>query len=394
MIDKDFLLQPHVQSFINEQLHTDIKQLALQKHPFIPGEWLQVLHQIQAKQKSKTKLPTWFNTANILYPPPLSVEQTSSEILAGYKAAQISGNRLADITGGFGIDTYYFSKQFSKVMHYEINRELSEIVAHNIKVLHAENICCIPGDGLQILEQQQQVFDWLYIDPARRGDQKQKVFRLKDCQPNVPEHLETYFKYSPRILLKTAPLLDITAGLQELRNVYKIEIVALHNEVKELLWFLDKNTTTPVKIVATNIEKDARKLSFTTTLQDDDYFNVSQPLTYLYEPFSALLKTGNFNAIGNQFGLYKIAQHSHLYTAENLIDFPGRRFKIQEVIPFQKQQVKEKLEGRKAHITTRNFPLKAEDIRKKFKIHDGGNIYAFFTTTAQQEKTVILTTKI
>ncbi len=394
MIDKDFLLQPFVQSFIDEHINTDIKQLALQKHPFTTDQWLQVLHQIQAKQKSKAKLPTWFNTSGILYPPPLSIEQTSSEILAGYKAAQISGNQLADITGGFGIDTYYFSKQFSNVTHCEINQELSEIVSHNTKALHTENIYCIPGDGLQILSQQQQVFDWIYIDPARRGNHKQKVFRLKDCQPNVPAHLETYFKYSSRILLKTAPLLDITAGLQELQNVYKIEIVALHNEVKELLWFLDKDSAGHIEIAATNIEKETGKTSFITTLKDDRYFNINQPLTYLYEPFSALLKTGNFNAIGNQFGLYKIAQHSHLYTAENLVDFPGRRFKIQAVIPFQKQQIKEKLEGTKAHITTRNFPLKAEEIRKKFKIHDGGDVYAFFTTTAQQEKIVILTTKV
>lgn len=139
----------------------------------------------------------------------------------------ISGTRLIDLTGGFGVDCFYFSQHFNEVVHCEHNTTLSDLVKHNYKQLNRKNISCLSGDSTVILDNLSQSFDWIYIDPARRADNKQKVFMLQDCLPNVPENLEHYFSFSSQILIKTAPLLDIQAGLSELKNVKKLLLLLL-----------------------------------------------------------------------------------------------------------------------------------------------------------------------
>ena len=250
------LLNPEIQQFINANSDKNITKLALQKNPFPELEWIAVLNQIEAKTKAKLKLPTWFAAENIVYPSKISVEQTSSEKTAAYKASLISGENLIDLTGGFGVDDFYFAKRIKTVVHCEINPELSQIVQHNFEQLNAKNISCYSGDSLKTLMELNSKWDWIYIDPSRRNDAKGKVFMLVDCLPNVPEHLDFLFQHSDSILIKTAPLLDISAGLLELKNVKAIHIVALENEVKELLWELHKGYSGKTTIKTVNLAKD------------------------------------------------------------------------------------------------------------------------------------------
>src|SRR5690606_33078357 len=140
------------------------------------------------------------------------------------------------------------------------------------------------GDSLDTLTRLKQQWDWMYIDPSRRSDVKGKVFMLKDCLPNVPELLDTYFNYSSNILVKTAPLLDIAAGLSELHSVKEIYITALNNEVKELIWYLEKGFTGIPAIHAVNLSKDGEPEVFTTTVEDEADTSYSLPQQYLYEP--------------------------------------------------------------------------------------------------------------
>ena len=249
------LLSVEIQVFINSNLNADVAKLALQKNKFLNADWTSILNQIAAKQKAKTKLPTWFTTSNIIYPSKISVEQTSSEKTAEYKSQLVSGLALIDLTGGFGVDDYYFAKKVNQLIHCEINEELSKIVAHNLKQLNVENIQCIAGDSSEVLKNINQKYDWIYIDPSRRNEAKGKVFMLRDCLPNVPELLDFYFEYSTNIIIKTAPLLDISAGLSELKNVSSIHVVAVENEVKELLWILEKSYNQSIKINAVNLLK-------------------------------------------------------------------------------------------------------------------------------------------
>jgi hypothetical protein len=385
------LLEPEVQRFIKENTAANVSLLAMQKNPFPYLDWAEVLNQVAARQKSKDKLPLWFSTGNIIYPSKVSVEQTSSEKAAQYKASLIGGNSLIDLTGGFGIDDFYFSKNFDKVVHCEVSLELSAIAQHNFKMLGADNIECIPGDSTETLRILNRQWDYIYIDPSRRNDAKGKVFLLKDCLPNVPELLNFYFSHSKKIIIKTAPLLDITAGLNELHSVQQIHIIALDNEVKELLWILEKGYTGNVMAQTINITKEGNEV-FNVMHNDNVTAGYNLPQQYLYEPNSAIMKSGAFDAVGVHFNIAKLHKHTQLFTSGKLIDFPGRRFTIDEVLPYGKKEIK-KLEGQKLNITTRNFPVTVAELRKKWKIKDGGDKYAFFTTNINNDKIVLLCSK-
>ena len=383
------LLQPEIQAYIRQYTAQPVTQLALQKNPFPDVDWTEILNQIAARQRAKDKLPTWYAAENIVYPSKISVEQTSSENAALYKSGLVLGESLIDLTGGFGIDDYFFSKKVANVTHCELNADLSAIAEHNFKTLGADNLQCIPGDSLNTLQQLDKQWDWLYADPARRSDTKGKVFMLKDCLPSVPDLLSTYFKYTSNILIKTAPLLDITAGLAELHFVKTIHIVAVNNEVKELLWVLQRGYTGTPNLVAANLTKDGKDV-FETSYDNDAEALYGLPKKYLYEPNSAIMKSGAFDAVGNHYKLEKLHKHSQLYTSDTLIDFPGRRFTINHILPYQKAEMKQYIEGKKMNVTARNFPLQVTDIQKKWKIKDGGDTYAFFTTNSNNEKVVLL----
>lgn len=385
------LLHPEIQQFINSNIGADISKLALTKNPFPEVDWRIILNQIAAKSKAKDKLPTWFKTENIIYPEKISIEQTSSEITAIYKSRLVSGNRLIDLTGGFGIDDFYFSKALNTVAHCEINEELSEIVRWNFEKLNAE-IATYSGESSETLRKLDRKWDWIYIDPSRRNDAKGKVFMLKDCLPNVPENLDFYFTFSENILIKTAPLLDISAGLRELQNVKAIHIVAVRNEVKELLWILEKGFSGKIDMHTIDLGEVEKRFNF---VLDADYFpTYALPSDYLYEPNAAIMKSGGFDAISSAFKIGKLQKHSHLYTSEEKIEgFPGRAFKIDKVIPYSKNEMAE-LKSKKANVTVRNFPDTVESIRKKWKITDGGDTFCFFTTDRNTEKIVLLCSKI
>jgi hypothetical protein len=117
------------------------------------------------------------------------------------------------------------------------------------------------------------------------------------------------------------------------------------------------------------------------------------PLHYLYEPNSAILKSGAFKSVANRFELKKLQEHSHLYTSNTLINFPGRSFKIEKVIPYQKKEI-QKLNISKANVSTRNFPETVENIRKKNNIKDGGNVYLFFTKNIENNLIVLVCKKV
>ena len=387
------LLSHEVQHYINKNVDVSISKLALQKNPFPGVDWMEILNQIGAKSKAKDKLPTWFNTENIIFSGRISLEQTSSEKTALYKSKLISGKNLIDLTGGFGVDVFYFSKQFSNVIHCEHNFELSEIVKHNFKLLKVKNVLCIWGESEEILKSNNEQFDWIYVDPSRRNDSKRKVFMLQDCEPNVTNLLDFYFGYSSKILIKTAPLLDLKAGLKDLKNVLAIHIIALENEVKELLWEIHENYIGNLTIKTVNLTKNKEE-KFEFTLNDNGRAIFGEPETYLYEPNAAIMKSGGFNEVSFQFNLKKLHPYSHLYTNHEKIEFCGRVFEINKSIPYQKNEIKIHLENQKANITVRNFPESVENIRKKWKIKEGGSLYAFFTTDLKNNKIVLLCTKI
>ncbi len=389
----DKILNDKVQEFIEKSMNESVEKLALRKNPFPDIPFKEILIQIQSKQKAKKKLPTWFSSKNIIYPEKISIEQTSSEITAQYKSKIVSGKSLIDLTGGFGVDAYYFSKKIETIYHCEINPNLSNITNHNFEILNIKNCVFYIDNGTDVLSKLNKKYDWIYIDPSRRNNSKGKVFMLKDCLPNVPELLDFYFNFSNSILIKTAPILDISAGLSELKFVKKIHIISVENEVKELLWEIEKKHTKPIEIKTINFTKtETQEFDFEKNTAINKDFEL--PKTYIYEPNSAIMKSNGFWALETQFQIKKLHLHSHLFTSEKVINFPGRKFKLEKEISYSKKEITETIFNTKANITLRNFPDTVENIRKKLKITEGGDLYYFFTTNKNEEKIVLICTKI
>ncbi|WP_313790930.1 THUMP-like domain-containing protein [Allomuricauda sp. SCSIO 65647] len=362
----------------------------LLKKPLFDGiSQKELAQQLEGKKKSKDKLPTWFKTAGIYYPKKLHLEQTSSEATAAYKAGLIGAKTLVDITGGFGVDSYFFAKQVTSITHCEINTELAEIVAHNFEVLGVENISFHNQDGIEFLKGLEDKVEWVFADPSRRDDKNGRVFILKDCVPDVVGHLETIFGKTENVMLKTSPLLDISQGIKELSFVAEVHVVAVKNEVKELLWILRKGQTDEPRITTVNLVGHAiGHFSFLPSEEKSATIDFALPNNYLYEPNAAILKAGAFKNVGIRFNLKKLHEHSHLYTSDVLIDFPGRRFAVESVIPYGKKSIRQLGLG-KANITVRNFPESVATIRKKHNIREGGDTYLFFTTDLEGKLIVI-----
>jgi len=387
------ILDKAIQDYILSHLSADVNQIALAKSPFEGVSAAELANQITAKKKAEKKLPSWVNAAGIYYPPALSIEQTSSEVTAKYKTKLVKGKSLIDITGGFGVDSFAFAKNIEQVIHCEINVELSDIAKHNAKVLGFDNIEFKALDGLEFIQNAKEKFGTIYIDPARRT-QKGKVFMLKDCTPDVIGSLDVLLTKTQRIIIKTAPLLDISAGLQELSNVSEIHIVSLKNECKELLWVLEEGFTTSPKIVAVTLNQEEKVFTFIKEEMNTDtiYADLINPGNYLYEPDAALLKTGAFDLIGKHFKLLKLHPQTQLYISNSVDnEFPGRVFEIKEILSTGDLKREKSLRG---NIIVRNYPGKPEELVRRYKIKSAKEDFIVFTKNIKGENIVILATII
>jgi 16S rRNA G966 N2-methylase RsmD len=355
-----------------------------------------IRHQVLSRKKIQKKLPTLFNCNEIIYPISLSLEQSSSEITANYKANLIKGKTFIDLTAGMGIDSLFFAKQFEKGILIERNKELAEIDLHNFFVLNQTNVEIAVGiDSIDFINQFNQQVDLIYMDPARRNEQGNKVVSLTEYEPNVVSILDKLFSITTNILIKTSPLLDISKAIAELKFVKQVHVISVENECKELIFHLEKEFTDEIKISTINFDNKENQV-FEYLLKDEKESNseYSEPLNYLYEPNASIMKAGAFKIIGQQLGINKLHKHTHLYTAENLIkNFPGRVFKIDAISKFDKKEIAKNIPEMKANIAVRNFPISTNEVKKKLGIKDGGAVYLFVTTNFKNEKIVIFNKK-
>ena len=385
------LLETEIE-FIQNNLHRDPVSVALDasKHPDLAVPKL--VGQIKARQKLKDKMPTWVANSNVFFPPSLALEQSSSEETAHFKASLVHG-KIADLTGGMGLDSFAFAKAGCEVSYIERQPELAEITSYNHEKLKAGKIHHYTGDSLHWISQQVEAFDFIYVDPARRDGAGNKVVMLQDCEPNALE-LISYINEKTNLLIKTSPLLDLDRAVKELQGVEKIYIVCLKNEVKELL-FLKTAQSSDDPIIEVIELSHPKPLIFEGQKSNETAAEISfsAPLKYLYEPHAGVLKAGFFKSAGTQ--LNKIAPNTHLFTSEELhTNFAGRTFEILAEGPLEKKWIQSVLPGMKANISTRNFPINADEIRKKFQLKDGGEFTLFAFRDQYTKNKVVLAKKI
>lgn len=355
--------------------------------------------QIRALQKVRDKIPAWYRP-DLTFPPLVSVEQASSEQTARFKASLVSGSLMADLSGGMGVDAYFFARRFERAVYVERNPELAALAHINFATLGVHNIEVVNSDAAQFLQTTPEHFDLLYLDPARRDEQQRRVFRLADCQPNVPEILGLLLRRAPQILIKTAPLLDLNAAVAELRAVSHIWVVAASNEVKEVLYLLrdeaGENAGDQIPVSTVNLDNGVPQIfTFTRAEEQAAFPEYSGPQRYLYEPNAAILKAGAFKIFAARFGLAKLHPNTHLYTSDMLVpDVPGRVFEIVSNARYDRKSVQALLPESRANVAARNFPDTTEAMRKKLGLKDGGAWYVFGVREVGERVAVVVTRKV
>ncbi len=393
-----FIMTPETQRFILEHSLDDVRQLALQSARFPQIDMALALRQITGRQKVKLKIPLFYNHPDILYPKQLSLEQSSSESTAKYKSSCCEGGSFADLTGGFGIDCYFISRNYAQASYVERNTELCEIARHNFDILGAENIRVFNRQSEDFLKEMSPV-DLIYLDPARRNQAGNKVVLLSDCEPNVAELLPLLLTKAENVLIKLSPMLYITLALKDLPNTKEIHIISVDNECKEILFLIHGKVGQKIMIKTVNLLKNKANQIFNFEEQEEKRAQVdytSELLQYLYEPNSSVMKSGAFNLVAERFGLKKLHKNTHLYTSNELMpDFPGRIFLIESVCGSTKHEIKNlRLNTPQANITVRNYPLTVNEFRKRTGIRDGGELYIFACKLVNDVNAIVQCKKI
>ena len=366
-----------------------VQDLALQRSKYkhlSDDEWRWFLQQVEGRERTADKLPTFAAIDDWWYPVRLSCEQCSSELAARYKASLCSvspqdglssvrhSRSLLDLTGGYGVDTFFLSEAFNHTDYVEQNAELCRIAAHNFSLIGNRKSIIVNDTTAEEFLQTASHYDLIFLDPARRDSHGGKVFRLEDCTPNVVELLPTLLAHltpNGRLLLKLSPMLDISQAVKSLSTVnWDIHVVAIRNEVKEVLLLSGGSG----QITAIDLEKKDQAFVFT---REEESQTVSLPYReglgvgpFLYEPNAAILKAGAYKLVAQRFGLHKLDVNTHLYTSDTLIEnYPGRVWQITG------QMTNGKCPITHANVVVRNYPLTAEQLKKKLKLKDGGDTY-------------------
>jgi len=368
----DKLLNIKVQDYINANLNTDLHALLLKRSPFPDISMHEIVQQIKGKQVAQKKFP-FLLKEGIIFPPQLNVEQSSSEKTAQYKSRLLEGEKFIDLTTGFGIDAYHLSENFKEITLIEQNPDLLEIVRNNWNIL-GKKATFVNQKLEDFLKENKEVFDVIYLDPARRDSNKNKVFLLEDLSPDILAIQQRLLSSAQKVVIKLSPLIDLKYLVSVLPNIFRIDIIAVKNDVKEVVVFLSGQKNNTISCHCVNLESDDPVFKFTVGDEENAHAEYGEPEKYIYIPNNAILKAGIFNLISCKNGLKKLHPNTHIYTSDSQInDFPGRVFEM-EIVDAKKIQKKSQY-----NIISKNYPLKPEEIKKKYSLKDGGEKYLIFT---------------
>jgi len=390
------------EQFIKEHLMADVRTLALSTHP--DGVDMQyALTQISGWQAARVKVPFWAATEGIVYPKHLSLEQCTSQYIAQYKASFIErllgcGMRMADLTGGFGVDCFFISKNAARTYYNEMSAELCDCTRSNFKTLERPEIeisCSTAEDYISHLEPDS--LDFIYMDPARRGDAGRKLVSISDCQPDTVALQDDLLRIAPNVMVKLSPMLDISRALSELNHVSRVFIIGLEGECKEITLLMQRGFDAEPVITAVDIKSDGTPESAVSSAKSIDAAlplpivepEKIQPGTYISEPSAPYMKSALFRSIAAKTNTALLHPDTHLFwSKEKPENFPGRTFQIEGIIPFDKKSLAPLIKTQ-ANLSVRNFPESAPALQRRLKLRDGGSRYLIATTLSDSRRILL-----
>lgn len=398
--------------FISQHLSDDTTRLILDKGKWPDIDMEAAVNCIESRHKLRGKVQEWYDNPRLFFPLKLSAEQCSSSATGRYKAAlaeRIADKeewKLADLTGGLGVDSWFFSQRASQVMYNEMQTPLCDAARHNFKALGAENI--LISNEMAESNAISKIIDGfhpdvIYLDPARRGEGGKKVFLIEECTPDVLKLKEELFGQCGNILIKLSPMADIKMVCDRLGDCCReVHIVSSDGECKELLIWLDGEWNKGYSITAAELpsdypERPAAALTFRAEDEKSEIAELAEETgRYLFEPGKSLTKAGAFNTTGTHFGIGKLGRFTHYYTtsdpekAESLRNY-GKVFKVLDCMPLDKRSIREVSKAYpKAEVTARNIPLTSDALRKKLGCASGGDVHIFGLKSDTQGNLLLL----
>ena len=419
--------------FIREHAEDDLQTLLLNASRYRDVDVKEAVVQIKARKQIKVKLPKWYNDDRLVFPSTLAVEQCSSEITALYKQRLVkSEDWLCDLTGGLGIDAYFFSRKVKQVTFIEKNNACCMAASENLSMLGATNIQFINDDAINMLRSCDECMagvNVFYVDPSRRSAGNRRLYAISDCEPDMMKII-ALLPSRYRLIIKLSPMLDLAQLVSQIPSVCEVHVVSVKNECKELLLVVACNSK---QLMRHSNQSDSvnEASSFATKMADDsstihtalnpmihcvnypsdgteesfsfrflDERNAKAPISdkvgrFLYEPNASILKAGAYKSVAWRYGVEKLHVSSHLYTSqEPVITFPGRIFEIKDVLPFNNRLCNTISSSiPQANISVRNFPLSVAELQKRTRISDGGNVFLYATTLSNNQKVLIRCSK-
>lgn len=372
--------------FILQHEHEDTARLLLSAARYPDIDMPLAVQQIEGRRTALAKWPSLYACHDYLYPPRLNREQASSEATARHKAdlqpPTSAITTVADLTGGMGIDTLAFARVAEHVDYVERSPDLCTLMAHNLRALGITNVSIHCADSMEWLQQQDRHFDLIFVDPARRDKQGRKVAAFEDCTPDILAHQELLLSKGKEIMVKASPMIDITLGASQLAGVSDIHVIAVQGECKEVLFRCGKPDGEPLIHCDHLHHGEVDEFAFSREDEARAQATYASGIKkYLYEPNAALMKAGPFKLISQREGLEKLAQHTHLYTDDRLLQhFPGRIFSVLAEVSPSRKAVAEAIPDGKAHVVTRNYPVPAADLQKQLGLREGGDLFVVATT--------------
>ncbi|TDL99478.1 MAG: methyltransferase [Flavobacteriaceae bacterium] len=362
------LLETKVWQYLETHLGMDVSAFALLKSPFENLSSAQLAKQLKGLQVLKEKVPLWFESKKVLCPMGLNLEQCSSQATALYKVGLIDEKypkkNGIDLTCGLGVDAFFFSRIFEKFTLVEQNEELLTLVKENFTNLKVENVDFVLSNAENFLSNNPKSFDFIYLDPDRRNKANQKRILPEDLSPNLHLIVDVLLERSPLVMVKFSPMMDL---FQLIDSFFcsEIHVVAVKNQVKELVLLFDKNKENKnPKIVAVNLESTHKTFEFSLKNEQELAISYHSVQKYLYLPNAAILKAGSFKSITKEYEVFKIDTNSHLYTSIELLeDFPGKGYEILEKVENLKSIAKQSFQ-----LVVRNYPLNIHKIKAKYKL--------------------------
>ena len=390
--------------FILAHADDDCDRLLLSKEKWPDMDVRAAVNCIISRRKLKGKLPSWWAEEALFYPNTLSAEQCSGEEAAALKAGIALGKehrtpRIADLTGGLGVDSWSFARAGAEVLYNEMNTEIYGAAQHNLPLLGVKAVfrnCELRQDNVgEILGDFRP--DLIYLDPARRSAGGSKVFRLGDCSPDLSTLLKPLLERAPRILAKLSPMADISRLLKELEDaagypcVSRIHIIGSGGECKELLVEAGReaeyNPTISVhdrgRCFSFCIEEERNAIAVAASLPElqaaaSAASSGEESRLLLFEPGSALMKAGPFKLLCRE-GMKKAGRSTQLYFTENRnLEGLGKYFRILELMPLDKRSMKAAATScPKAGVSARNIPMGSDELRRRLGIKDGDRNHIF-----------------